>query len=142
MTGEELQAIVEAKIRERIQGAAQEIIDEAKTQFTTAVDAFYGEYDPIYYNRSYGLHGAGKEHYVNTGMGFEAGIKADASGFSGTTHDSPGYVFTGAFGMGIHGTSKIYVSSESSDEYMRKWHDMYLGKLPEIVKRHIGSLSV
>lgn len=142
MTGEELQAIVEAKIRDRIQGAAQEIIDEAHTQYMYAVDAFYGEYDPIYYNRSYGLHNAGEDHYVNTGLGFEAGIKADSSKFSGTTHDSPEYVFTGAFGMGIHGTSKIYVSSESSDAYMKKWHDMYVGKLPEIVKRHIGSLAV
>lgn len=141
MTGEELQKIVEDKIRDRLVGAAHEIIDRTNETYNRVIDIFYDDYDPNYYARSYSFYNTVHDHYVQLDDGFEAGITTDASGVV-TTHDPGEYVFNGGFGLGIHGTSQIY-RGKPGNRTMVKWQKLFTANiLPEIVKRHIGSLSI
>ena len=140
MTAEALQAAVEAKVREGLKSAAQEIIETTSQKYDDCVNYFYNSYDPDHYARSYSLYEAKSEYYADLGNGFEAGVKANPSVMA-TTHDPSEYVFYGAWHMGVHGTSAIK-RRESLHQTMAIWQLVYKAQLPEIVKRHIGQIKL
>jgi hypothetical protein len=142
MTPEGLEKIIQEKVSEAIKNAAGEIIEQAKTIYDLTVDRFYSDYDPRKYVRSYGIYNAAEEYYVDLGDGFEAGIKTNPSNIGSYYHDPADYVFNGAFGLGFHGTSDIWVTEPSSDQFMRKWRRAYYKKIPGILRKYVSAISL
>lgn len=142
MTPEGLEKIIQEKVSEAIKNAAGEIIEQAHTMYDMVTDQFYYMYTPKYYNRSYGFYNAVEDYYVDLGDGFEAGIMTNPSNIGSYYHDPADYVFTGGFGLGYHGTSQIFVTKPSGDEYMKKWRRAYYKKIPGILRKYVGSISL
>lgn len=140
MTAEGLAAAVEAIIVSRLANVAEQIADDAKDEYDSVIDTFYGEYSPSRYARNYDMYNASERVSESFGKGIRAGVKLNPGALS-PNHDSSEYVYSGAFGMGIHGTSAIMVGSPGRTT-MDSWYESYKGYLPAIVRAAIGSLSL
>ena len=118
--------------------AAQIISNDTDEQYQTVIRAFYGEYSPIRYHRYDSLYNTSDRVAESSSTSLRAGITLNP-GATETNHDSPEYVFVGAFGMGIHGTSSIMVGTPGRTT-MDSWYEHYKGWLPVIVRSciHIG----
>lgn len=80
-------------------------------------DYFYDDYDPKSYLRSGALYGAFKITVMNVdGKGW-VDVDVSPEYMKANYHDPTDYVFNGAYELGIHGTSKIKVTSPNPLEY-------------------------
>ena len=139
MTLEQIIADVKAKMASGLAKAADIIAEDTEEQYKSVFDTFYGEYDPKEYARSYSLYNTSNQVKQVSGTSLTAGIRLNP-GATVTTHDSPDYVFAGAFGMGIHGTSAIMVGVPGRST-MDRWSENYKEYvIPLIVKScmHFG----
>lgn len=140
MTSEEIQKDIEEKIKKALHQAAEQIAEDTQDLYDSTIDWFYDEYSPKYYNRSYDLYKTCKKVIGQTGDGIYAGIRLNPQKIH-PTHDSPEYVFKGAFEMGIHGTSSIFVGEPGSDEMDRLYEHYKKRILPNVVKEHIENMK-
>lgn len=142
MDANALQELIQKKVSEAIKKAADEIITETQKAYELCIDVFYEEYDPRFYGRSYGLYNASEDYYADLGDGFEAGIKTNPSAIGSYYHDPADYVFHGAFGLGYHGTSQIFVGKRSGSKYMNMWRRAFYKKLPGLLRKYVKSISL
>ena len=77
------------------------LTDEAKT----ALDIYYGDYNPILYNRTSNLHDNSYEPYYSNAHGsiIRGGVKFTSSAMGEVYNAPASWVFNLAMGSGIHG---------------------------------------
>ena len=79
-----------------------------ESMFTSAIDYFYNEYEPLIYNRTGWSRKAYKSTYNKTKNGYECGVSIGATYINGHPYnDSNEYVFDRVYNKGIHGTFNI-----------------------------------
>lgn len=105
-------------IKSRVMSVADDIgndIAEAiQVKFDHCVDAFYNDFDPVYYDRTFNTYSASngengvsslyEVHDNGTGVSITAGINIDSSRLGDFYKDGVDYVFPRTWEQGIHGT--------------------------------------
>ena len=122
-----LRAKVEAGIAVAMPKIGKVILKDTTKKYKSVIDEFYGEYTPKKYDRMWDLVNTYDEVLDVGSTSVTAGITLNP-GVISPSHDSPEYVFTGAFEMGIHGTSSIMVGSPGKGK-MDSWSNQYFAKL-------------
>lgn len=102
------------QIKPQLKKIAEDVVDHLYNESLLAVTKFYEDYVPFTYRRTHELYYVPQpiEPY-ETKKGYCCGIRIIPTMVMHTTHDSSEYVYTGAFELGYHGTSKIAVTSPS-----------------------------
>lgn len=92
---------------------AEKAMEDFYWKAQEAVGTFYDDYDPRYYDRSYELYSViSRIEPYEIDNGYRCGIKITPT-LKFTDHDPGDYVFQGAFDLGFHGTSDIWVTEPS-----------------------------
>ncbi len=123
-----LRAKVEAGIATAMPEIGKRILKDTTEKYKSVIDEFYGEYTPKKYDRMWDLVNTYDEVLDVGSTSVTVGITLNPGAIS-PSHDSPEYVFSGAFGMGIHGTSSIMVGSPGRGK-MDSWHEQYSTWIP------------
>lgn len=148
---------IKKRVNSVIDDIAYDLVEAIQVNYDKAIDLFYNDYDPWYYDRTYSTYMAsdgenGVSNLFNiksTDAGFEitAGITVDSSRLGRPYKDPTDYVFkrtwqwgihgamfTGGFMMGNNGTPKMFM-----DKQFKKFSR---SEYKFIVNKHLKSVGL
>lgn len=120
-------ADVSRKTKAALEYAGQQISGDFAVMAYLALDSYYNEYTPDYYNRTYQL--MNNSYYkVNNRKGFKvkAGVKFDSSLMNHPRKGIPEEGILENFMFGIHGSPDVYESGVEYRGQMDKFYDNYI----------------
>lgn len=125
---------IKKRIGSVVDDIGYDIAEQIQIKWDNCVDAFYNDWNPIYYDRTYstymasdGEDGVSNNYSVKeTDSGFEitAGINIDSSRLGTPYKDPTDYVFQRTWEEGIHGT-QFHSIKVKPKELMDKWFEEY-----------------
>lgn len=120
-------ADVSRKTKAALEYAGQQISGDFAVMAYLALDSYYNEYTPDYYNRTYQL--MNNSYYkVNNRQGFKvkAGVKFDSSLMNHPHKGIPEEGILENFMFGIHGSPDVYESGVEYRGQMDKFYENYV----------------
>lgn len=123
-------ADVSRKTKAALEYAGQQISGDFAVMAYLALDSYYGEWKPDYYNRLYDKTGSLLNSYykVNNRKGFviKAGVKFDSSLMNHPRKGIPEEGILENFMFGIHGSPDVYESGVEYRGQMDKFYENYV----------------
>ena len=146
------------EIKKRVMSVAEDIgydlVEKIQIKYDEAIDLFYKDYDPWYYDRTYSTYlGSNGEDGVSnlfhlketdTGVEINAGITVNSDGLGQPYKDPADYVFKRTWQWGIHGAMFTGgYTSPSPKMRMDKWFkDFVRSEHRLIVNKHLKSVGL
>lgn len=147
-TAEEIQADILKKLKNAISEAAYDIAFEIEGHYEMYIDKFYEFQTKGTYSRGYNLYlGSDVQGNPSSGItffdnGFQAGIHVSSANLGEPYKDPASYVFTGAYEMGIHGTTNTGGQGVAPMSLMNSWFDSFKKTgIKPIVDKYMKTLS-
>lgn len=126
---------IKRRVKTVIDDIGYDIAEKIQIQWDNCVDAFYNDYDPLYYDRTYstylasdGEDGVSEKYSIEeTDSGFiiTAGITVDDSRLGEPYNDKTPYVFQRTWEMGIHGTQFLPIRVRPKN-MMDEWFKQFV----------------
>jgi len=92
----------DSEIHELLLPYAIQVAEDFDRQSSNAINAFYGDYEPMIYDRTFGMQNMWKTEIEPIENGYTVRITYSPE-FFGKSHRSDDAVFAGSFGVGYHG---------------------------------------